>query len=560
MNEAHKELAKILQEDVKKFGKVENGNLVLDDGFEKQIVGKINKNENIVDLDQFFNITYHKQTGIELCRSVDIHKVADYLIRKYHFATWFGVKSDYSFVYDGKIFKPETRGLIKFECERLLKEYCRKNIVEEIFEKVKRSSKVNKEEFEKTDTNLIPLENGIWDIKNKELLPHNSKYNFQFIIPQIYNVSAKCPTWMKFINETLYEEDIPVLQEWFGFFLFREYFIKKAVICEGPQDTGKSVLLDTAIEFLGEKNKTGLSLQKISSGSDFTKLSLKNKHGNIYDDLSSNDLNDGGAFKVATGGGYISAEEKFGEYQQFKNFAKQIFATNKIPPVKDNDDLAYFGRWIVFKFDNVPEKLNPFLRKELFKKEEMSGILNWALFGLYRLLENCKFSYNKSSEDIKMIMERSGCPLVEFSSEVLIKDNSNFIENDEMYKVYSLWCEKTKRPRLTKSKLKQQLPKYCNYILDGKRTNRGWLNARIDESWSKLIEKQVKLDTKDTFSNIICVRDKGIGNISLKKASYPSKVNFTDEQIKDLGYSPEEIIEIQKLNKSEVQNGTKKIS
>jgi len=548
------EFAKILMEDAKKFGKVENGNLVLDDGIQKQIVGKINKNENIVDIDQFFNITYHKQTGVELCRSVDIHKVADYLLRKYHFATWFGIKSDYSFVYDGKIFKPETRGLIKFECERLLKEYCRKNIVEEVFEKVKRSSKVNKEEFEETDKNFIPLENGIWDIQNKILLPHDSKYNFQFIIPQTYDAVAKCHKWNKFIEETLYPEDIPVAQEWFGFMLYREYFIKKALICEGEQDTGKSVFLDTAIKFMGEKNKTGLSLQKISSGSDFTKLSLKNKHANIYDDLSSNDLNDGGAFKVATGGGYVSGEEKFGEYQQFKSFAKQMFATNKIPPVKDNDDLAYFGRYIVFKFDNVPEKLNPFLRNELFKEEEMSGILNWALEGLYRLLKNCKFSYNKSPEDIKMIMERSGCPLVAFSSEVLIKDDGNFMDNEEMYKVYSLWCEKTKRPRLTKSKLKQQLPKYCNYILEGKRVNRGWLNARIEENWSNLIEKQAKLDTKDTFSNIICMRGREIGNISLKKESYPSKVNFTDEELEKAGYSPEEIIEIQQLNKSEPKN------
>ena len=124
----------------------------------------------------------------------------------------------------------------------------------------------------------------------------------------------------------------------------------------GKKDTGKTITLNALTSFIGEFNKTGLSLQKISNGTDFNRLSLKDKYSNIYDDLSSKDLNDGGNFKVATGGGFISGEEKFGDYSQFENYAKLTFATNKIPPVKDNDDMAYYSRWIVLRYDNLPEK------------------------------------------------------------------------------------------------------------------------------------------------------------------------------------------------------------
>jgi len=475
----------------------------------KNRVIKISEKKNL-EPEGFLIIKYNRKTGEEISKGVDIDKVADYLIQKHLFKTWFGIKTDYSFNYNGMIFERNARGVVKTESEKLLKEHCKKHIVEEIFEKIKRKTKVEKEEFEKTDTNFICLKNGVWDIKNKKLLPHNPKFHFQTFIPQIYNPNASCPKFKKFVEETLYPEDIPTMQEWFGSNLFRKYFIKKAVICVGQRNTAKTVFLDTLIKFIGEKNKSGLSLQKISSGSDFTKLTLKNKHSNVYDDLSSNDVNNGGAFKIATGGGYISAEEKFGEYQQFRSFAKICFATNKIPPLKDNDDEAYFFRWIVLKFDNVPEKINPFLREKLWTQEEMSGILNWALVGLYRLLEKGHFSYNKSAEEIKKIMEESGCPLVAFSNEVLQKENGHIISKEEMFLVYSLWCEENKKPRLTKEMLGRQMPKYCTYINSIKQKKRVWQNAKINDNWLEKLQKSVGsgetggyTDTSDTSQNIM---------------------------------------------------------
>ena len=48
------------------------------------------------------------------------------------------------------------------------------------------------------------------------------------------------------------------------------------------------------------------------------------------------------------------------------------------------------------------DDIDLFLKEKLAQEKE--GILSWALEGLYRLLEQGEFSYNKSPEEVKKIM------------------------------------------------------------------------------------------------------------------------------------------------------------
>ncbi len=440
---------------------------------------------------------------------VNIDAVADYIIEKNNFKTIYGEKTEKIKYFDGKIFSVGARGLIKSSCERLLKSYAKKNVVEEIFDKIKRKTKTTPEEFEKTDLYLIPLENGCYDLKNKKLIPHSPEHNFTFLSPIEYNPDAKCPSWFKFIEEALYPEDIPIIKQWFGYNLFRQYFIKEAVIILGKKDVGKTIFLDQLIAFVGEKNKCGLSLQKISSGSDFTKFALKNKLSNVYDDLSSQDISDGGAFKIATGGGFISAEEKFGEFVQFKSYAKITLAGNKAPPVKDSDDDAYFSRNIPILFDNIPKKKNPFLRDKLQTKKELSGMLNWALEGLYEILKTGRFSFNKTSEEIKKIMQMSGDQLIQFGEECLEQSNEK-ISKEKMYEIYCLWANKNKKQILSKEQLGRRLNQKITYLIAKRnKSGRYWDNVSFNQECRNL---QRNVDTLDTLQNIICFKKKSLNN------------------------------------------------
>ena len=433
--------------------------------------------------------TYLDEKGKE---KVSVPKVVSYLIHKYHFKTIYGKKEENIFFYDDGIYNLRGKEIIKTETEDILQSKCTNNIVSEVLEKVKRKTSLNSETFDNIPLNFLCLKNGIYNFKEKVLLPFTPNFYFKSLIPINYNPTKKCNKILEFIKEICYPEDIPVIQEWFGFCLYRRYFIKKSVILFGEKNTGKTVFMNILTKFLGDKNVSGISLQRIASKDKFALASLKNKYANIYDDLSTEDLKDAGGFKIATGGGYITAEHKFGDSFQFMTFAKNIFATNKIPNVKDINDDAYYERWIPICFDNQIEieKQNNFLFEELTEEKELSGLLNWALIGLERLLQRGKFSYKKSSSEIKTIMQRQNNPLVAFVDEVLRQEDGNKISKETMYNVYSKWCQTKKVPRLSKEQLGRSLAKYTNYIIAKGGIERVWDNVQLQEKFREIFKSQ----------------------------------------------------------------------
>ncbi len=432
-----------------------------------------------------WNFTYLDDKGKE---KVSIPKVVSYLIHEYNFKTIYGKKEEQIYFYENGIYNLRGKEIIKTETEEILQSKCMNNIVREVLEKVKRKTSIDIGTFDNIPLNLICLENGIYDFKTKQLLQFNPQYYFKSFTPIKYDPSKKCEKILKFINEICYPEDIPTIQEWFGFCLYRRYFIKKSIILFGEKNTGKTVLMNLLTKFLGDKNVSGISLQRIASKDKFALASLKDKYGNIYDDLSAEDLKDSGGFKIATGGGYITAEHKFGDSFQFMTYAKNIFATNKIPNVRDINDDAYYERWIPICFDNQieKEKQNNFLFEELSDENELSGLFNWAIEGLERLMRSGKFSYNKTSEEIKMIMQRQNNPLVAFVDEALKQEDGNKISKETMYRIYSKWCQEKKVPRLSKEQLGRSLAKYTNYMIAKGGNERIWENVQFQAEYREV--------------------------------------------------------------------------
>ena len=444
--------------------------------------------------DQFTYIEKTKGRDGEIKEKVkvSIEKVTDYLLSRYYFKTIFGSKGDTIYLYENGIYNLRARELIKTQVESLLRSKCSNHIVAEVFEKIKRKTAIDKEEFDKIPEELICLNNGIFNIKTKELISHNPEYYFKTKLDIDYDSENKNEKIVNFIEEVCYPENVPVIQEWLGFCLYRKYFIKKAMILFGEKNTGKTVFLNILTKFIGgQKNFSGISLQRIASKDKFSISFLKDKLINVYDDLSSDDLKDAGGFKIAVGGGYATGEHKFGDSFQFLNYAKNIFATNTIPSVNDIDDDAYYERWMPIPFDNQVEgeKQDNFLFDKITTPEELSGLLNWALQGLSRLLENGKFSYNKDSDEIKKIMQRQSNPLVAFAQDVLIRDDGNKISKENMFRIYSKWCQDKEVPRMSKEQIGRNLAKHTNYMISKGGKERIWENVNVRNNH----------DTFDTF-------------------------------------------------------------
>lgn len=418
-----------------------------------------------------------------------IEVIANFLIKKYSLKTIKGKKRDEIYVFNGKIYVEEGEEIIRKEAEKILEENCSTHLANEIIEKTKRLTFIKRKDLENEDLNLICLNNGVLNFKTGELMPHGPDHVFLTVTPIDYDPKADCPKIKKFLKTTFYKEDVPVIEEWFGYALWREYPVKKGLILWGEDPHGgRTTLLKLLVAFVGEENASEIALQKIAVDK-FASAELYKRHVNFYDDLSPEDLRNPGKLKMATGGGWIDGEYKFGAKFKFMNFAKLTFATNQIPLIKHEDD-AYYSRWIIIKCDQIFDENNPktdlHLIKKITTKKELSGLLNLALRGLKRLLKRGKFSYNLPLDEVKAIMQRSGSVLAAFVQDEVIRKDGNFISKEVLFERYSKYTLRKDKERMSEAKVGRHLPNFANYVIDGKgtvtiegkkRRVRGWWNV-----------------------------------------------------------------------------------
>lgn len=417
--------------------------------------------------------------------SVICHDVAKWLMEKYCFKTVVGKKMNLIYVYKGGIFVEEGKEIIEKEAQMLLDSFCKTHYVNEIRSIIERSTFIEREELGCKDNKLVCVGNGVLNIMTKEIQDHDSKFMFINKIPINFIPTAQCHRFMEFLEEVMWEDDIDCMQEWFGYCLYRSYPIKKAGICYGQKHTGKTQLLNVMEKFIGEKNCSGVSIQKLAEGKWHVK-DLFGKYANICDELSERDVQDVNTFKAVTGGSQVEGEYKFGDSFKFINYAKLVFGANKIPYVKvDTDDMAYFDRWMPWKFEHVFEPGDSKTMLNVSESitndgKEMSGILNWALEGLNRLLERKMFSYRKSAEEVKEIMQSESSSIAAFVIECCGNKNGCWISKQDLYEKYEEYCRLNMKPLELIEKFGRDLTQYCGYVVNGRKgDDTGWYHVSI---------------------------------------------------------------------------------
>lgn len=427
--------------------------------------------------------------------------MAKYITEKYTIIT-VGEKEREVFIYkDGIYFQAENE-IIFPEVQRILGDEVDKSAKSETLHKIHDMTSCPRTIFQSAPLNFIPLSNGVYNFLTKELLAHSPDYKFKYKFPVTHSNTADCSKTLAFLNQVLTEEQIKTFQEWLGYYFYRSYMFKKAIIFVGEGDTGKTTLLEVITYFLGKENISSISLQKMSSDK-FSAAHLYEKHGNLVDELSARDISDTGSFKVATGGGSITGEYKFGNQFTFQNFSKFTFACNKIPDVTDFDDTAYFNRWIVIRFENTIEKKIPNFIATLQSDEERSGLFNWSMEGLERLLTQGRFTYSNDADETKMEMMRSSSSAGEFIAKCIRQKIGEEITKEEMYDHYVEFCTQNKLSVATKKSfgMKFITLKYVSdgliYSTSSKRVE-GWKGVEVIKSEEK-IEKDK--ETEVIFNN-----------------------------------------------------------
>jgi phage/plasmid primase, P4 family, C-terminal domain len=390
------------------------------------------------------------------------------------------------FYYSGGVYHEGAEFMVRRVIQDILGEENTTFRSNEVVYQLKCKTAVDRESID-SDKYLINLKNGIFDLENNKLIKHSENILSLCQLPIKYDKKAKCPKINKFFKQIVRKEDIPVLEEMFGYCLWKDYHIQTSFILEGTGANGKSTYLNLLGTFLGKNNVSHVTLQDLCSRR-FSLANVYKKLANTSIDLPNTKIMETGLFKSLTGGDPVQAEKKFKALFNFVNFAKMIFSANEIPESKDMTP-AFFRRMRIIEFPNVFEhkKANKHLLEELTTPEELSGLFNVALKGLKRLIEKGEFTGTPTTIDLENIYKRRSSSVACFAMDMLERDPYGAVGKHEMYTTYVEYCRLENKIEKPSNIFGRDLPRYISTSV-GRQTIAGeertpcWLGIMIKEN------------------------------------------------------------------------------
>ena len=361
-------------------------------------------------------------------------------------------------IYNNGIYKPNGKSCVTEICRGILEETFTTHFVNEVIAKIEADTYIEGENFfQNKYIDEIPVLNGILNIRTKQLSSFNPEKIFFNKIQAKYNPEAKCPAITKHFSDVLKNEnDVKIMFELFGFLLYKDYFIEKAVMFVGDGRNGKGKTIDLMKRFLGIDNCCSVPLTSLSDGG-FRVWDLFGKMANLAGDLSSNALKDTSTLKQTTGRDLIGADRKNLSTVNFVNYAKHIFACNELPKVYDFSR-GFWERWILFEFpytfvkqeiyltlsENEKKQfklMDPFIVERLIKEEELSGLLNEAIVGIHRILKQKDFSYSVGVEEVKKFWVRKSDSFTAFAMDHLEESFDKTTSKAILRKSFYRYCK-----------------------------------------------------------------------------------------------------------------------
>ncbi len=274
----------------------------------------------------------------------------------------------------------------------------------------------------KTGKVLINLQNGTFEIspKSRKLRDFDPK---DFLTHQLafeYIPQATAPLFENYLNEVIPDPDKQkVLAEYIGYLFVKPSILKleKMLILFGTGANGKSVFFEIISALLGPENVCNYSLQSLTNENGYYRAKIGDKLVNYASEI--NGRLESATFKQMASGEPLEARLPHRDPFTLHEYAKLIFNCNELP--KDVEHTAaFFRRFLIIEFDvTIPEEKQDKELSTRIIQNELSGVFNWILKGLDRLLSQKRFTsckaieeaihtYKNESDSAKMFMDEMG--------------------------------------------------------------------------------------------------------------------------------------------------------
>ena len=307
-------------------------------------------------------------------------------------------------------------------------------------------------------------------------------------LPVKYDPDATRPErWLRFVEELLYPEDIPTLQEYMGYCLIPTTRAQQMLLLVGKGGEGKSRIGVVLSAMLGQNMSCG-SIAKLEV-SPFARADLEFELLMVDDDMKMEALPQTNNIKsIVTAETLMDLERKGKQSYQGVMYSRLMgFGNGTLKSLYDRS-LGFFRRQLILHTRDKAEGRidDPFLSDKL--KREVDGIFLWSLEGLHRLIANdYHFTVSeRAKENLRESIGEGNNVILFLESEGYIAFKADYsLTSQRLYELYRQWCEDNAIHPMSNAsffvQMAEQAPKFnlekSNKIPMGGREVRGYLGV-----------------------------------------------------------------------------------
>lgn len=278
-----------------------------------------------------------------------------------------------------------------------------------------------------TVVGYVHIENGAFVLKSADKM-----MGITYCLNCDFDPFATGSIFHKFVNEALPDPDVlNYLQEYAGYTLLSDCRHQLACWLIGGGGNGKS----TFAQIMQALHRNPVSMQL--DALDGFNLSELIGASLVYCDETPKLINEQ-RLKTLISGESVQVERKYRDPIVIRPTAKWIVSGNALPAISDHSD-GFWRRWIVVPFNVKPVVVQPLLGDEIVSKE-LSGVLNWSLNGLKRLLDRGRFpSLPAALVEAQKTGKEQSNSVAAFVRDAEAETGSGNLSRKSIYSFYRTW-------------------------------------------------------------------------------------------------------------------------
>lgn len=288
---------------------------------------------------------------------------------------------------------------------------------------------------------VVACRNGVVDLASSDLEPHDPRtFNLQ-ALPFEFDPFAECPAWLQFLSDVLPQDQVPLLQQWFGYAVCGDTSRQKILSLVGQPRSGKGTVARVLTELLGRDQVCAPTIGSLTG--PFGLQPLLGRSLAIIGDARWTGVRDIGQaverLKGISGEDTISVDRKNRTAWNGRLPTRFMIMSNDQPTFTDAS-AALAGRML-----SIETRQSFVGREDLDLTDrllaELPGILNWALDGLGGLNASGRFVVPASSAELSAELARTSSPVRAWvDAEVDLAPGHTELMGD-LYRAFKTWTE-----------------------------------------------------------------------------------------------------------------------